>query len=455
MSGATGSGIGHRPWLFGQCLASEQWHTITRGTMTHGFSLDRGPAMPGDKQTPVPNGSPTIAKVLANELCSGCGLCAAVAGGSIRMAMDKRGFARPEVVAPVPQHAETQIASACPGAIVAPWRDGSHPYWGPIDACATGHAIDDMVRFAGSSGGMLSALAIHALEQRLVDAVVHVSADPDAPLRNITQVSRTAAEIVHGAGSRYGPSPMLEGVGPLLDSEERFLLIGKPCDISAMRQLGTVDSRVEKRFVFMLSFFCGGMPSLLGTRAIVAELGLDPDALAAFRYRGEGWPGLATAVAQDGTRAQMSYARSWGDFLSGKVQYRCKICPDAVGGAADIACADAWYGGESGYPQFDEQEGRSLVLTRTAAGKALLAQAVAANAVAVAALPVSEIDLMQPAQARRKRMVVPRSLAARLMLQGQPTMRSLGLLAATRQSGLGEWIRNLIGSIWRIAKGRR
>ena len=55
----------------------------------------------------------------------------------------------------------------------------------------------------------------------------------------------------------------------------------------------------------------------------------------------------------------MSYADSWGAHLSKHVQFRCKICPDAVGGVADIACADAWYGGDSGYPQFDEAAGRS------------------------------------------------------------------------------------------------
>lgn len=371
------------------------------------------------------------------------------------MVLDERGFARPSEVAIVPDHAEQQIAAACPGAIVAPWRADADPYWGPIEECATGHAAQDAVRFAGSSGGMLSALAIHALENGLVDGIVHVSADPSDPLRNVTRVSRTAAEVVGCAGSRYGPSPLLEAIGALLDSKERFLLIGKPCDVSAMRQLATMDGRVDERFPFMLSFFCGGMPSLFGTFAIIEDMGLDATALAAFRYRGDGWPGLATAVSKDGRRAQMSYARSWGDYLSGRVQYRCKICPDAVGGAADIACADAWYGGESGYPEFDERDGRSLVLSRTASGNSLLAMARSAGDVVCAPLPVAEIDLMQPSQARRKRMIVPRSLAARLLLQHQPVMRSLRLLTATSRSGPVEWMRNLAGSIWRIARGRR
>lgn len=408
-----------------------------------------------DQQDSHLHSSKTLSKVLAGELCTGCGLCAAIGGGAIEMVLDERGFARPRVIAAVSDHAEQQIAAACPGAIVAPWREGADPYWGPIEGCATGHATDDAVRFAGSSGGMLSALAIHALDKGLVNAIVHLSADPGDPLRNVTRVSRTAAEVVGSAGSRYGPSPLLESIGPLLDSTDRFLLIGKPCDVSAMRQLATIDARVDARFPYMLSFFCGGMPSLLGTVAIIEEMGLDATALTAFRYRGEGWPGLAVAESKDGRRAQMSYARSWGDFLSGRVQYRCKICPDAVGGAADVACADAWYGGESGYPQFDERDGRSLVLSRTATGKTLLEMASEAGDLSCAPLPIAEIDLMQPSQARRKRMIVPRSLAARMLLQPQPAMRSLRLLAATLRSDPVEWMRNLAGSIWRIVKRRR
>lgn len=399
--------------------------------------------------------SATLINVLQGELCAGCGLCAALSDGQIEMQVDARGFARPQSCGPISAANETKIATACPGAVVAPWRADAHPYWGPIDQCLTGHAADDSVRYAGSSGGMLSALAIHALTEKLVDAVVHISADPAEPLRSITRVSRTGDAVVAGAGSRYGPSPLLEVLAPLLDADERFLIIGKPCDISALRQLATVDERVVERFPYMLSFFCGGMPSLLGTRAIVDTMGLDPDALAAFRYRGEGWPGQAKAIASDGRQAQMSYARSWGDFLSGHVQYRCKICPDAVGGAADIACADAWYGGETGYPQFDEQEGRSLILSRSATGNALLASAQAAGVIATTALDTGEIDLMQPSQARRKRMVVPRSLAARMLLRRQPRMHGLALFQATRRSATGEWIRNLLGSMWRILRGRR
>ena len=51
----------------------------------------------------------------------------------------------------------------------------------------------------------------------------------------------------------------------------------------------------------------------------------------------------------------MSYAQSWGEILTKHVQFRCKVCPDGSGGFADVACADAWYGDERGYPSFEEE----------------------------------------------------------------------------------------------------
>ncbi len=377
------------------------------------------------------------------------------------MAIDAAGYARPlGHGGVVPAETEARIAAACPGAVIAPWPAAADamtvdPYWGPIRASATGHASDDAVRFAGSSGGALSALAIHALEAGLVDAVLHIRASGAVAIENEVAVSRTRAEVIAAAGSRYGPSPALETIGAVLDGEARYLFIGKPCDVSALRALGRVDARVRARIPYLLSFFCGGMPSLGGTRAIVHAMGMEAEALSGFRYRGNGWPGTARAEGADGRTATMSYAQSWGDFLSGRVQYRCKICPDAVGGSADIACADAWYGGESGYPAFDERDGRSLILTRSATGAALVAAASGSGAIVTEPLPVEEIALMQPAQARRKRLVAARSLAARLLGQRQPVMAGLMVARARADAGLGEQLRNLAGSMRRIVQGRR
>lgn len=400
-------------------------------------------------------GSATVKRVLKDDLCSGCGLCAAVSGGALRMAVEAPGYNRPHATAVVSAEAERIIAKSCPGSEIAPWRGDlpPSPFWGPAEAILTGYASDEEVRFAGSSGGAITALLLFALESGLVDRVVQVNADPQHPTRNMVAVSRTAQEVVAAAGSRYAASSPLACIMEEIGKGGSFAFVGKPCDVSALRQLATQDARVDRHVPIKLSFFCGGIPSHRGAERILEEMGLGDVPLAEFRYRGNGWPGLATARAKNGQTAQMSYERSWGHHLSKEVQYRCKICPDAVGGVADIACADAWYGGESGYPQFEEQDGRSLIMVRSTVGRTLLDNAVSAGRMTVETLDEKEIILMQPAQARRKRLVKTRFAAMRLAGRRPPRAKGLLIDEASRIAGFREKLRNFAGTFRRVVLG--
>jgi coenzyme F420 hydrogenase subunit beta len=401
--------------------------------------------------------SPTLEQVRRGELCTGCGLCAALSDNAFSLIEAGAGYLRPPPKAALSPTAEAAVKQACPGNRIPPWPTDNpiHPYWGPIGSGQTGHATDPDVRFLGSSGGVLTGLAIFALERGLVDGIVHVAADPAQPTRNCNVLSRDRASILGAAGSHYAPSSPLAQVDALLASGERYMLIGKPCDVSALSALGEIDPRVAQVFPYRLSFYCGGIPSFAGTDRFLAALGLAGLKLASFRFRGNGWPGLTEARTAEGQTATMRYAESWGRYLSAEVQYRCKICPDVVGGAADIAAADAWYSGETGYPTFEEQDGRSLVIGRSAAGQELLALARASGAIMLEDLAVQEIDLMQPSQARRKRLILARTAAARTMLQPLPQMRGLNVGRAARRAKVSETIHNYLGSLRRIIVGRR
>ena len=152
----------------------------------------------------IAGASQTVDRVLRGQLCTGCGLCASVSNGAI--AMDhKSGHNRPVQSAPVSEAVETLIANACPGAVVEPWPTARvvSPYWGPADFIGVGYAQDPETRFRGSSGGVITALAAFALRSGLVDRVLHALADPANPTANITVCSRSEADIVDGAGSRY------------------------------------------------------------------------------------------------------------------------------------------------------------------------------------------------------------------------------------------------------------
>jgi len=400
--------------------------------------------------------SPALTRVARGDTCTGCGLCAALAPDAVAMTTVAPGYARPHQHGTVAADAEARIAATCPGLVIdnGPVKAGADALWGAATTVATGHATDPALRHHASSGGVLSALLTHALGTGMVDRVVQTTSDPANPLGNSTTVSRSAEDVFAAAGSRYASSSPLAAIMDQLAQPGRFAFVGKPCDVSALRALARVDPRVDAKVPLMLAFFCAGIPSGDGARRILAAADAPEDEVVAFRYRGDGWPGDATATLRDGTTRAMGYHASWGQILSKQIQFRCKICPDAVGGAADVACADAWYGDARGYPSFAEQDGRSLLLARTPAGEALVRSAIAAVNIAIEPLSLAAIVQMQPSQVRRKRELIARLAAMAVAGRPVPRYRGVRLLAAARQATPVQQLRSFAGLVRRIVQGR-
>jgi coenzyme F420 hydrogenase subunit beta len=398
--------------------------------------------------------SPALKRVLDANCCIGCGLCASLAPEAISMTMAETGYLRPVQTADVSSTVNASIMQHCPGISIdaAATTIENDVLWGPIVSSRTGHATDITLRKHASSGGVISALATHLVESKAVDFVVQVTASETSPIDNVTVRNINAETIYEAAGSRYAPSAPLEKLFEYLSQPGKFALVGKPCDIAALRSLAKVDTRIDKKIPYMISFFCAGIPSRKASLRIVNELGFQESQLKKFSYRGDGWPGFATAETNDGRSAKMTYAKSWGNILSPQVQFRCKICPDGSGGQADIVCGDAWESDERGYPTFTEIDGRSLLITRTHRGEELVQMAVAQNVIAASDLPVSQIALMQPFQARRKRQVPSRLMAMRLSGFVPPRYRGMQLGKAALAAGLIENIRGFWGTFRRLKK---
>lgn len=399
-----------------------------------------------------------IETITASGMCAGCGLCAGIgdaANPSITMRDTQQGYRRPVRLRPDTPSEARLIDAVCPGANIRHDRPALavtyHPVWGPLIAARLGWSSDPELRRNASSGGGLSAILVHLLASGAIDYVVQTAVSPDSPVRNALAISTGRDDVFHAAGSRYAPSSPLEDIAARLDVPGRFAFVGKPCDVAGLRQLARHDPRVDAKVPYMLAFMCAGVPSYRGTSALLQAMGAaDESAVTAFRFRGDGWPGFATAVLADGRKFTMDYDTSWGTILNRHLQFRCKICPDGIGEFADIVCADGWHVDEAGRPLFDESDGRSLVLTRTPKGEALLGEAMAAGAIVTEPVSIAAIGHMQPFQARRKGMVLSRLAAMALTGKQRPRFAGLELAANTRKLGLKENLKSLGGTLRRI-----
>ncbi len=306
--------------------------------------------------------------VVKHDMCIGCGLCTQI-DKKLTMKIDRKGFLRP--TADEDADWDNACMEICPVQNEYPVSD---KVWGPAVGVYRGHSVAANLRTKASSGGVISQMAIYLLETQQVDGVIQIGVSKTDPLRNDIYVSRSREEIIHCAGSRYAPAAPLAELQNILDENagEKFVFIGKPCDVRALRYYQDKYPDAKERIPYVFSFFCAGTPSILATDKVLDKLEVEKHDLDKFQYRGNGWPGYATATQKDGQEKQMTYDDSWGKILGRNIQRYCRLCFDGIGELADVACADAWYLDENRKPVFTEGDGRNLVIARNSKGQELL-----------------------------------------------------------------------------------
>lgn len=387
----------------------------------------------------------TIEDVVRQHLCTGCGACAGIAPGLFRMEDRPETGRRPARISGAADPMGDRGALAvCPGAgagpkpVPAPAISARSDapctaQWGSVVEIWEGHATDHDMRWRGSSGGAVSALAAFALDSGAADGVVHVRQSPDDALLNESTISTTRQELISAAGSRYAPASPCDRLGDIAASSGPLVFIGKPCDVQAAAAAAERHPEISRNIALTISIFCAGAPSTNGTRALLSALGVPAGAkVTGIRYRGEGWPGEMTATylspaGEEISTRGISYEQGWGEILQKHRQWRCQLCADHIGEFADISVGDPW----DKPRDTSDPRGSSLIVVRSARGRAFLRRAIAAGAISAVPRPLSSQAEAQPNLARTRHILFGRLMGLRI----------LGL-AAPRYSG---W---RLGRLW-------
>ncbi len=381
-------------------------------------------------------------------MCIGCGLCQSVAGPDrIRMRLVENLSERPIAEDELDEETVARIFRACPGTRIEglPERlveqdSGYDDVWGIWRRMTKAWAAEPGVRHIGSTGGVLTALALYLLESGEVDCIVHARAAEKIPAFGERALSRNRADVLRAAGSRYAPTATLVDIVEILDraeaAGETIAFIGTPCDVTGLRNLATEDPRVDSICRYQLAMVCGGFMAPTALYRFLADLGVERDNVKSLRYRGHGCPGATRIETRDGREVEKNYLDFWGeDDSAWSLPFRCKVCADSTGDAADIAVADTWIGGAPSWDGQDADPGTNAVIARSSAGENLLARAVAAGYLATGeTLTPRDLDSYQPHQVAKKRAVWARFVGMRSAGRIVPDVARLRLKPLARSN---------------------
>lgn len=403
----------------------------------------------------------SINEVVQRQLCSGCGACASVEPDCFRMGdvleLGRRPFRKDTAVE------ETgEALDVCPGASLEHTFDRSDPDlvagladgWGPVYEVWEGHACAHDIRFAGSSGGAATAIALFCLERDGMGGVLHTGAREDRPYLNETVLSTNREMLLTNTGSRYAPASPCDSLHLIEQAEGSSVFIGKPCDVAAVQRARQLRPDLDSKIGLTIAFFCAGTPATRGVLELLKKVGVkDPESVTKLRFRGNGWPGMWTVIWIDASgveqQVQLTYQESWG-FLQAYRQWRCYICPDHTGEFADISVGDPWYRDVQ-----PGEAGKSLIVARTRRGRDVLHAAAQAGFISLETQDPSLLPLSQPNLLATRGSLWARLKVLRLLGAAVPRYRGFQTFPHWRHAlSLKQKIQSFTGTLKRVFRKR-
>jgi coenzyme F420 hydrogenase subunit beta len=315
-------------------------------------------------------------RVVKPGICVGCGACVALdaSGGSL-MERTPKG-PRPHYA---PGAALPELAwEACPGKGIDYPRLYQDHYgrlpdsWlvGHIIATRTGHAADPAIRARGASGGATTAVLLHLLETKRIDAAIVVRQGVPAPREASAVIAATAAEVVAAAQSVYIPVSVLD-ILPRLEPGKTYAATLVPEQAAALRRLQASGHEQARQIAYVLGPYTGtalypaAIDNFLRSNGIRSD-----DPVTSLEWRAGDWPGYLEIRTKSGKvlRSKKVYYNFLIPFFVTQTSLQSM---DFANEFTDLSVGDAWS------PQFEAEGGdHSVVVTRSEKMEAVIREMV-------------------------------------------------------------------------------
>ena len=224
-----------------------------------------------------------IEELKENGLCVGCGTCASVCPNQAIAIIksESKGIYTP--ILDKKTCAGCGICyETCPGHSFDFAKFNSQIFQNSFDnilignylACYAGHSTDYHIRYNSASGGLITALLIFALEERIIDGALVTKMSKSNPLEPLPFIARTREDIISASKSKYCPVPANIAIEHILHNDGKFAVVGLPCHIQGVRKAEAINKNLKDKIVLHLGVLCNHTWNFFGTEYILQKYGI-------------------------------------------------------------------------------------------------------------------------------------------------------------------------------------
>jgi len=137
----------------------------------------------------------------------------------------------------------------------APHRRESLGYYRKV---LLAHATNPTLREASKSGGVVNALLIFALDEKIIDSAIVSEASSKVPIKVKPSISLVPDDMLSAVDTKIIPSAVAEAFGRAVfeHGKARIAFVGVPCHILALRKLEAWQHKLMDSLKITIGLFC-------------------------------------------------------------------------------------------------------------------------------------------------------------------------------------------------------
>lgn len=365
--------------------------------------------------------APIITDVVQNDLCIGCGVCAAMCpSDALRMEWNPDGFLVANQVGQCDR--ENLCIKVCPFNPApasdvrteneisqeflpdAPKHDGNvGRYYGFY----AGYSVEH--RATSSSGGLATWLCGQLLDQGLVSAIISVREATSAGAYFEYSVAHTPEDARRASRTRYFPVTLEQVLKLVREQDGAVAVVGVACFVKAIRLAQKADPALSDKIRFVIGIICGGVKSRFFTEYLSGFDGTRPEDVATPEYRVKDPMRPASDYSFSHVNAATGARREirmrlvgdmWGTGLF--KANACDLCDDVTTELADISLGDAWL-----EPYVSDGRGCNVLVVRSAAADRLVQQGMVSGGLSLEALALDSFKGSQQGSFNHRQLGMP------------------------------------------------